>query len=117
MLGEIAIRERTDEEGYREAIGDMLEEVVRLSQTIDSLMILSKTETQQTGGTLASFRLSEVVDAVTHLLHVLVEERPISVVQRTDSRDSPEITANRDFIRLSVMNVLYNAVKFSPPGE
>ena len=117
VLGEIAIREKTDEEGYREAIGDMLEEAVRLSQTIDSLMILSKTETQQTGGTLTSFRLSEVVDEVTHLLDVLLEERHISVVQRTGSRDRPQITTNRDFIRLAVMNVLHNAVKFSPPGE
>ena len=116
VTGEIAMRERTSNEGYREAISEMLEEAVRLSQTIDSLMVLSKTETQQTGGTLTSFQLGEVVDEVALLLDVLLEERHISVVQRPGSRDRPRVSANRDFIRLAVMNVMHNAVKFSPLG-
>ena len=116
VTGEIVMREGSNKEGYREAISEMLEETVRLSQTIDSLMVLSKTEAQQTGGTLSTFHLADLVDEVIHLLDVLLEERQLVVVQRQDEGEREEVTANRDFIRLALMNVMHNAVKFSPPS-
>lgn len=116
VAGEIVMRERAGEEKYREAISEMLEEAVRLGQTIDSLMVLSKTEAQQTGGTMVSFQLPEVVDEVSQLLDVLLEERHITIVQRQDVGENTVLTTNRDFIRLAVMNVVHNALKFSPIG-
>lgn len=114
LAGEIAMREKPGEEGYREAISEMLEDTVRLSRTIDSLMVLSKTEAQQTGGTLTTFALSDVIEEVIELLDVLLDEHRIAVVLRRNSDGPEQITSNRDFIRLAIMNILHNAVKFSP---
>jgi signal transduction histidine kinase len=111
--GEIALQESPTEESYREAISSMLEETVRLNQTIDGLLLLSKTESSQLGEARTSFLLPDLVNEILTLLEVLIEERRITVRQEHDKNTRQPITADRSLIRVAVLNVLHNAVKFS----
>ena len=94
----------------------MLEETVRLNQTIDGLLLLARAESRQTSLTEQPIILSELVREILNLLEVLIEERRITV---TEVHDGPrqKVSADRSFIRLALLNVLHNALKFSPPDS
>ena len=115
--GELAIESKPEQAGYRDAISSMLEETVRLSQTIDGLLILSRTEAQPTGDAQTRFLLSDVIHEILSLLEVVIEERRLTVVEHVEGPPQQAILADRSLVRLALLNVLHNATKFSPPGS
>ena len=115
--GELAIERGPAEAGYRDAISSMLEEAVRLSQTIDGLLLLSKTEAQPTGDSKSVFLLSDVIAEILNLLEVVVEERELTVTEQHEGSPQRGVLADRSFVRLALLNVLHNATKFSPAGS
>ena len=112
--GEITLQEGRTEAGYRESIGNMLEETIRLNQTIDGLLLLSKAETAQSDSANTPFSLTELIDEILALLEVLLEERHITVRQENEQVVTKPLFADRSLIRVAFLNVLHNAVKFSP---
>jgi signal transduction histidine kinase len=111
--GETTLQEGRTEAAYRESIGSMLEETIRLNQTIDGLLLLSKAETGQSDSPNTSFSLTELIDEILVLLGVLLEERHITVRQE-NGEDIEPLFSDRSLIRVALLNVLHNAVKFSP---
>ena len=116
-LGEITLDETQPEAVYRETIGGMLEETARLNQTIEGLLLLAKTETLNASGLSAPFSLPELVDEILALLDVLLEERHIEVRQEGAAALVEPVRADRGLIRIALMNVLHNAIKFSPENS
>lgn len=114
--GEVAIERSYDEIGLRETVSSMLEETVRLNQTIDGLLIMARTESQQMGDTEQLILLPELIREILNLLDVVIEERRITVVEQSDEHQRLQVRADRNFIRVALLNVLHNALKFSPPG-
>ena len=114
--GEIALQETEDGEGYREAISSMLEETVRLNQTIEGLLMLSKAEVADLEA-LDEFLLPELVNEILVLLEVVTDEKQITVQQEQDDHVRQTISADRSLIRVALLNVLHNAVKFSSAGS
>jgi len=92
----------------------MLEETTRLNQTIDGLLLLARSEATRSDGVKTSFSLFELVDEILVLLDVLLEERHITVVQDCDDGVPALLFADRSLVRIALLNVLHNAVKFSP---
>jgi signal transduction histidine kinase len=111
--GEVALQEGQRPEDFREAISSMLEETARLSQTVDGLLLLSKTETFRAEEARTSFLLPDLVSEILTLLEVLIEERRLTVQQKHDGNVRRPITADRSLVRVALLNVLHNAVKFS----
>lgn len=113
--GEIAL-ERTKDPLVQEALSNMLEETMRLHQTIDGLLLLAKAEAQQIGGTSEAIDLPELMQEILALLEIVLDERHLTIheQQRTEAR--PVAYANRTFLRMALLNILHNAVKFSPDG-
>lgn len=114
--GEIALQETENGEGYREAISSMLEETVRLNQTIEGLLMLSKAEVAHLEA-LDEFLLPELVNEILVLLEVVTDEKQITVQQEQDDHVRQTISADRSLIRVALLNVLHNAVKFSSAGS
>jgi signal transduction histidine kinase len=112
--GETTLHDDRTEAGYREAISGMLEETIRLNQTIDGLLLLSKAEAAQPERSHSSFLLAELVDEILVLLEVLIEERHITVQQEQEQPVTEPLVADRSLIRVALLNVLHNAIKFSP---
>lgn len=114
--GEIALQKTEDEEEvYREAISSMLEETVRLDQTIDGLLMLSKAEAAQLE-TMDEFLLPDLVNEILMLLEVVTDEKQMIVEQEQDGPTRQVIFADRSLVRVALLNVLHNAVKFSGVG-
>jgi signal transduction histidine kinase len=111
-VGEVGLRERRDEAAYRGIIGSMLEESDRLASLVDRLLTLSRAETGQ--AKLADeFDLASWGRGGRHL-DVLADEKRQSIsVERTGT---PHAYADRVVVRQAVINLVDNAIKFSPEG-
>jgi signal transduction histidine kinase len=115
-VGEVALQEATTTEDYRESIGSILEETARLNQTIEGLLLLAKTETSQPGERKDDFYLPELLGEVLSLLSVLLEERGVTVVEEMSAFEKVKVRADRSLVRIALVNILHNALKFSPEG-
>jgi signal transduction histidine kinase len=115
--GELSLQNDYPDASYREAISGMLEETTRLNQTIDGLLLLSRAEAIQSDSIPTPFFLPELIHEIVVLLEVLIEERQITVSEEYENviQDIQEpLVADRSLIRVAFLNVLHNAVKFSP---
>lgn len=113
-IGEVALEKGQGSAEYKEALGNILEETGRLNETIESLLLLARAEATGSEDDKALFVVSELVNEVLSLLEVIMEERQISVVQEGESFGRAYIRANRAFLRIAIVNILHNALKFSP---
>jgi len=121
-VGEVGLRERRDEVDYRSIIGSMLEEADRLASLVDRLLMLSRAETGEARVSVAAFDLYDLAQEVAAHLEVLAEEKRQTIVCEHAGpppdahRDRPHAFADRFVIRQALINLVDNAIKFSPPG-
>jgi heavy metal sensor kinase len=113
-VGEVGLREHRDEVAYRGIIGSMLEEADRLASLVDRLLTLSRAETGQAKLSLDVFELRELAEEVAGHLDVLAEEKRQSIA--VERIGTPQAYADRVVVRQAVINLVDNAIKFSPVG-
>ncbi len=111
-VGEVALQKDQSPEAYRDVIGSMLEEVTRLTRMIDALLTISRADAGQIGLQKSSFRFNDLVQEVVALVGVLAEEKEVALEVRGDN--AVWIDADRTILRQAVLNLLDNAVKYSP---
>jgi heavy metal sensor kinase len=116
-VGEVALGNEHDSNSYREAISSILEETGRLNETVDSLLLLAYAETTHTGSGDEVFPIGELIAEVLGVLGILLEERQINVVQEGSTLGKTAVRAERGLLRVAMLNVLHNALKFSPSGS
>jgi heavy metal sensor kinase len=117
-VGEVGLRERRDEAAYRGIIGSMLEEADRLASLVDRLLMLSRAETGEARAPAEAFDLADLAQEVAGHLEVLAEEKRQSIVcERAGGRDGVQATADRFAVRQALINLVDNAIKFSPAGR
>jgi heavy metal sensor kinase len=113
-VGEVGLRERRDERAYREIVGSMLEEADRLGRLVDSLLTLSRADAGQVKLTLSRVDLVELAREVASHLGVLAEEKRQSLT--LDATAPVFAAADRLVFRQAVINLVDNAIKYSPEG-
>ena len=111
-VGEVGLRGHRDESAYRSIIGSMLEEVDRLASLVDRLLTLSRAETGQAKLSRDKVDLSALADDVVSHLSVLAEEKRQTL--SVDRRASPVVSADRLVLRQALINLVDNAIKFTP---
>lgn len=114
-VGEVGLREHRDEAAYRGIIGSMLEEADRLASLVDRLLMLSRAETGEARASAEMFDVHALAEEVAGHLEVLAEERRQSI--RVEATGSPHALADRFAIRQALINLVDNAIKFSPAGS
>ena len=113
-VGEVGLREHRGDAEYRAIIGSMLEEVDRLASLVDRLLTLSRAEMGVTTISRDDIDLRMLADEVASHLSVLAEEKKQSIT--VESAGAPRATGDRLAIRQAVINLVDNAIKFSPSG-
>jgi heavy metal sensor kinase len=113
-IGEVRLQQSASPEEYRDTIGSMLEEVNRLSGIVESLLTLSRADAGQIRMQVSVFPMMALVREAAALLEVLIEDKHLTFTLAGD--ESLGAQADRLYIRLAVVNILHNAVKFTPIG-
>ena len=113
-VGEVGLREHRDDATYKSIIGSMLEEADRLASLVDRLLTLSRAETRQAKLSTDEFDVRELADEVADHLEVLAEEQGQSI--EVEQVGTPHAYADRFVVRQALINLVDNAIKFSPSG-
>ena len=113
-IGEVGLQQAADPEQYRDTIGSMLEEVNRLTGLVDNLLTLSRADAGRIVIQPSVFPLMPLLREAASLLDVLIEDKAI----RVDLVEEEAVCALADrlYVRQAVVNVLHNAVKYTPAG-
>ena len=113
-VGEVGLRGQRDEHAYRGIIESMLEEVDRLAGLVDRLLTLSRAETGQAPLSREIVDLQALAEEVAQHLGVLAEEKQQQIV--VERRAAPDALADKQVLRHALINLVDNAIKFTPPG-
>lgn len=113
-VGEVGLQKDGSREEYRDIIGSMLEEVIRLTRLVDNLLTISRADAGAIQLNRSVFSVLELAREAIALFEVLIEEKSQKVVLTGD--DGAMVQGDRLFLRQSLVNILHNAVKYSPVG-
>lgn len=113
-VGEVGLQNNQTPAGYKDTIGSMLEEVARLTKLVESLLAISRSDAGQVQLNLTVFSPLELVQEVTAFFDVLTEEREQKLLISGDA--NIQVKGDRLLLRQALINVLHNAVKYSPAG-
>ncbi len=113
-VGEVGLRTRGSAEHYRDVIESMLEESGRLTRLVESLLTISRADSGQIQLARTGITLLPFVREVGALLEVLVEEKGQDLLIEGD--ETAQVYADPAILRHVVINLLHNAIKFSPPN-
>jgi len=111
-VGEVALQAPKNPAEYRDVIGSMLEEVDRLTRLVESLLVLSRADAGHVQLHRADSSLLSVAEEAASTLEVLAEEKR----QKIDVEGSRDlvVSADRLILRQATVNLLDNAIKYSP---
>jgi heavy metal sensor kinase len=113
-VGEVALQRDGSREDYRDTIGSMLEEVNRLTALVDSLLTISRADAGRIQLHPTVFSAMDLAREAAGLLEVMVEEKGQRIKVEGDER--VDMKGDRVFLRQALVNILHNAVKYSPVG-
>lgn len=114
-VGEVGLQRSQSSEEYRDIIGSMLEEVARVTSIIDTLLTIAQTDSGAFKLNRTVFPLMDIVEESVGVVAVLAEEKKQTIHVGGDTTVS--VSADRGFLRMAIVNLLDNAVKYSPPGS
>jgi len=113
-IGEVGLQKNGAVDDYREMVGSMLEEVGRLTNLVDQLLMISRADAGAVTLDRSVFSLPELAREAAALLEPLAEENSQELVVQDDG--PAFVDADRTVLRHAMINLLHNAIKYSPAG-
>ncbi len=113
-VGEVALQEPREPAAYRDVLGSILEETGRLSQLLDDLLTLTRADADRVALARERISLPALVRDVVEIARVLAEEKDQALQSTLD--DAVTVEADPRVLRQAVLNLLDNAIKYTPAG-
>lgn len=111
-VGEVGLQPGQSPEYYREVIGSMLEENNRLTHLVDSLLFLSKADSEKLVLKVEEFDLWEFLEETKNILLILAEEKQQQML--VECSENISTVADKILLRRAVLNLIDNAIKYTP---
>jgi heavy metal sensor kinase len=113
-IGEATLAQPRKPAEYQDALGSILEENDRMTQLVNALLRLTNADANAVVVREAEINLLELAREVAASLGILVEDKQ----QRFAVSGEPvQVRADPLLVREALMNVVHNAVKYSPAGS
>ena len=100
----------------REFIGVMNQEIIRLNRMVNDILDFSRYEAQNLHLEKTKQDVVEIIEDAVNQVQVLAKEHDLTISIMKEP-DLPEIMMNVDSISRAFMNILSNAIKYSPDGK
>jgi len=100
----------------REFIGVMNQEIIRLNRMVNDILDFSRYEAQSLHLEKTKQNVIEIIEDAVNQVQVLAKEHDLTISIMKEP-DLPEIPINVDSISRAFMNILSNAIKYSPDGK
>jgi signal transduction histidine kinase len=114
-VGEAALRSNDgDTKSLREALSSMLEETRRLSDPVERLLLLARADIDAALPSLQEVELEGLVREVRETLLVLAEDKKQLIEVQAEKL---LVWADREFLRLALLNLVDNAIRYSQKGS
>lgn len=113
-VSEVAMRERNPAV-LHDAVGSMLEEIGRMNQLLDRLLLLTRPGDDAMPVSLEAGPVRKTLLEVSETLGLLAEEKQQSLL--VDCPDHLLAVFDPALLRLALMNLVQNAIRYSPPGK
>lgn len=112
-IGEVAVQEN-DPARLRDALGSILEEIGRMNHLINRLLLLARADNDEMPVQLEATLVNRILREVVDILSRVAEEKQ----QQLDVVCPDYLLAVFDpaLLRLALMNLVQNAIRYSPPG-
>jgi len=114
-VGEVALQDQRSPAEYRDVIGSMLEEVDRLTRLVESLLALSRADAGHVQLQREDISLVRLAKEASSVVEVLAEEKQQHI--DIDGDANLVVSVDRLILRQAIVNLLDNAIKYSPPGS
>jgi len=114
-VGEVALQDQRSPTEYRDVIGSMLEEVDRLTRLAESLLALSRADAGHVQLQREVIPLVHLARDASSVVEVLAEEKRQQIDIEGDA--NLVVSVDRLILRQAIVNLLDNAIKYSPPGS
>ena len=111
---EYALKRVTDAEA-RDSIDASLAEIDRLTHMVEGLLLLARIDAHQFHLEGKRFRLDEVLIEVIQSLRRLADKKKVTITPFL--QDAVELSGDGEMVRRALLNLIENAVKYSPPGS
>jgi heavy metal sensor kinase len=98
----------------RESLGSVLEEVERLREIVEGLLALSRLDVGEPPAEWARFDLAALAASTAEQMSLLAEDKNLTVT--CESSGEVTVEADRARIKQVVVNLLDNAIKYTPRG-
>ncbi len=111
---EVALRSRRSPEEYRETLQSELDEVNRMIQLVDGLLLLARSEAGVLGRGSQLLDLAELVHQVGSRLKVLADAHSVELT--IESLEPVLILGDAEHLSRLLSNLVENGIKYSGPG-
>ena len=113
-VGEVGLQKDGTRAEYRDIVGSMLEEVNRLTSLIDSLLTISRADAGHIQLHRSLVAVTDLTREAAGLFEILLEEKSLRIMVEGDQ--CAQVDGDHLFLRQALVNVIHNAVKYSPVG-
>jgi len=113
-VGEVGLQKDGSRAEFRDIIGSMLEEVNRLTSLIDNLLTISRADSGHIQLHRTVVSMTALARETAGLFEILMEEKALRFAAEGD--ESAEVEGDPIVLRQALVNIIHNAVKYSPEG-
>ncbi len=114
LIESLLYQDGVDEKIYKEFLGDINNEIDRLTDVISGLLTLAKTDSETEALKIEKILLSELVYKSVAALKPIAREKDIMITYTVNNE--LEIWCDAVKVMQAVMNLVDNAIKYTDPG-
>lgn len=114
LIESLLYQDGVDEKIYKEFLGDINNEIDRLTDVISGLLTLAKTDSETQALKIEKILLSELVNKTVNALQPIAHEKDVTLLYTVNN----DLEVNCDAVKVmqAVMNLIDNAIKYSERG-
>lgn len=104
-----------DEDTKNNFLEMAIEECDRMTRLVGDLLVLSRLDNKKTSWKIETFDAERFIEHIYDVMSVSAKEREQTLTMKCES-DIPDVTADKEKLQQVIINIVSNAIKYTPNG-